>query len=113
VFGIRVTEGAAKGILSTLAASFIGRGISQALVGWIPGLGNIINAGTAAAITEAIGWTAVEHFKSLEILDRQKGLFEGKKEGYKEASTEYEHKFRQQAENFESQVRDFENGYAR
>ena len=28
---------------------------SQALIGWIPGIGNIINATTAAAITEAIG----------------------------------------------------------
>ncbi|MBS4879931.1 MAG: hypothetical protein KH138_06445 [Firmicutes bacterium] len=40
----------------------IGRGISQTLVGWIPGLGNAINAGTAAGLTEAIGWILADDF---------------------------------------------------
>lgn len=39
-----------------------GRGISQVLVGWIPGYGNAINATTAAAVTEAIGWAADAYF---------------------------------------------------
>jgi hypothetical protein len=40
---------------TSAAAATIGRAASQALIGWIPGIGNIINATTAAAITEAIG----------------------------------------------------------
>jgi uncharacterized protein (DUF697 family) len=36
--------------------------LSQALVGWIPGVGNAINAATAAALTEAIGWAADGYF---------------------------------------------------
>jgi uncharacterized protein (DUF697 family) len=31
-------------------------------VGWLPGFGNAINAATAAALTEAIGWAAEEYF---------------------------------------------------
>jgi uncharacterized protein (DUF697 family) len=31
-------------------------------VGWIPGFGNAINASTAFAITEAIGWAANDIF---------------------------------------------------
>ena len=41
--------------VTTLSATTAGRFVSQWLVGWIPGLGNVINASRAAAITEAIG----------------------------------------------------------
>jgi len=51
-------------LFASLAASCVGRATSQILVGWIPILGNIINAGTAATLTEAIGWLAVDHFQS-------------------------------------------------
>jgi uncharacterized protein (DUF697 family) len=100
VFGIKVTEGMAKGILSTLAASFIGRSVSQVLVGWMPVIGNIINTATAASLTEAVGWLAVKHFQTLSqknkkiddvILDIEK------------ASKEYEKKFKKQIETFLSQ----------
>lgn len=49
---------AALGVLSTASAGIAGRALSQFLVGWIPGFGNAINASTAFAITEAIGWAA-------------------------------------------------------
>lgn len=65
VFEQRVTETAAKAILTGAAASIAGRGVSQVLFGWIPGLGNVINTATAAGITEAIGWMAVDHFRRL------------------------------------------------
>lgn len=66
VFGIKLTESAAKGLCAALSASCIGRAASQLLLGWIPILGNIINAGTAAGITEAMGWLVVEHFQEPE-----------------------------------------------
>lgn len=62
VFGIELTESAAKAALASAAASTLGRTISQILLGWIPGIGNAINAGTAAAITEAIGWALAKDF---------------------------------------------------
>lgn len=64
VFGQKLTEAAAKALLGGFAASFAGRAVSQVLVGWIPGVGNAVNTATAAGITEAVGWMAVEHFKN-------------------------------------------------
>jgi len=61
-YGVSLTKAAAADLVMTFAASMAGRGVSQVLVGWIPGLGNAINASTAAAITEAIGWAADAYF---------------------------------------------------
>lgn len=65
VFDRRVTESAAKAIIASAAASIAGRSISQVVFGWIPGLGNAINTATAAGLTEAIGWIAVDHFRRM------------------------------------------------
>lgn len=57
-YGISMKKSVALGILTSASASIAGRTASQFLVGWIPGIGNAINATTAASITEAIGWSA-------------------------------------------------------
>ena len=62
VFGLSLSEGAAKAAIASAAAATIGRTTSQVLVGWIPGVGNAINACTAATITEAIGWIMAGEF---------------------------------------------------
>lgn len=62
VFDVSLTESAAKSLLATAGETVAGRGISQFLVGWIPGIGNAINASTAAGITEAIGWVIANNF---------------------------------------------------
>lgn len=100
VFDIRVTEGVAKGIITSLAASIAGRGLSQVLVGWIPGVGNMINTVTAAGITETIGWAAVAHFAQTNAADKARFGIYGMKAGYEAASDEYEEKLRKQAEEF-------------
>ena len=56
--GAPMLEMAAAELVGTLGATMAGRGMSQALVGWIPGWGNALNASTAAAVTEAVGWMA-------------------------------------------------------
>lgn len=61
--GCDVTKAKAKSILLTLPAGYGGRSLSQFLIGWIPGFGNAINASTAIAITEAIGWAANAYFE--------------------------------------------------
>ena len=71
VFDINLTESAAKGLFASLSTSCVGRAASQLLGGWIPIWGNILNASTAAGLTEAVGWLAVEHFKT----ERTKGGF--------------------------------------
>jgi uncharacterized protein (DUF697 family) len=60
---VKLTKAAAADLILTFAASMAGRGVSQWLVGWIPGAGNAINASTAAALTEAIGWAANAYFE--------------------------------------------------
>ena len=70
VFGIDLKETAAKTLLATTTATMVGRGISQFLVGWIPVIGNAINASTAAGVTETIGWTIAKNFASSKLLDK-------------------------------------------
>ena len=64
VFGLELTESAARAAVASVAAATVGRTVSQILIGWIPIAGNLVNAGTAATITEAIGWLLAEGFAS-------------------------------------------------
>ncbi len=66
IFEIQLSEATARASIFTAAAMVTGpiiaRTITQFLVGWIPGVGNGVNAATAAAITEAIGWILADEF---------------------------------------------------
>lgn len=62
VFGITLTDSAAGAMLASETAALVGRTASQALIGWIPGVGNAVNACTAASITEMLGWMFAEDF---------------------------------------------------
>ena len=62
VFGLNLDQSAAKAAVSSAVATTVGRTVSQVLIGWIPGVGNIVNAATAATITEAIGWIMANEF---------------------------------------------------
>src|SRR5690554_5612815 len=62
----KLTKAGAMAVLTSASASVVGRTVSQFLVGWIPGVGNAINAGTAFAITEAIGWSAFAYLAPAE-----------------------------------------------
>ena len=66
VFDIKITKSIAASALSATVATFLGRGVSQVLVGWIPGFGNALNAGTAFAITESLGWFIANRFAELD-----------------------------------------------
>lgn len=82
VFDQEVSKSAATAILGGMAGSFIGRGISQVLVGWVPLVGNAVNTVTAAGITEAIGWTVVNNFSKNQYMSilKEHPLSEEKKE---------------------------------
>ena len=60
--GVTVGKTAAAELLLTFSATVVGRTLSQVLVGWLPGLGNALNAVAAAGVTETIGWAANEYF---------------------------------------------------
>ena len=62
-YNIKLSQAAAVEALLIFSAGHSGRAISQFIVGWIPGWGNAINASTAFALTEAVGWAANAHFK--------------------------------------------------
>ena len=62
-FGVRLSKASAKSAMATGMTTLIGRATSQVLVGWIPVAGNIINASTAATITEALGWILAKEFE--------------------------------------------------
>lgn len=69
VFGIQLTQSAAAAALASVAAATVGRAVSQVLVGWIPFVGNAINASTAAALTESVGWLLAKEFASQSWAD--------------------------------------------
>lgn len=58
IFGQKITESAAKGILGAAASTFVGRELFK----FIPVVGWITSAGIAASVTEAIGWTVAVDF---------------------------------------------------
>ena len=62
VFGKSITKSLATSLLASAGASVGGRMLSQVLVGWIPFLGNAVNATTAAGVTESIGWWIADYF---------------------------------------------------
>lgn len=62
VFGIKLSKSSAKSAMGTGMTTLVGRAASQLLVGWLPVAGNIINAATAASITEALGWIMAGEF---------------------------------------------------
>lgn len=70
VYDVDLAEGTAKGLLGGFSASVVGRNVAGVLVGWMPIIGNALKASTAAALTEAIGWAAVNHFENLEEEER-------------------------------------------
>lgn len=65
--GRTLSEGAIKGLMVSFAATYVGRGTSKFLIGWIPFFGNVINATTAASITEAFGWAALKTMQQENI----------------------------------------------
>ena len=72
VFNMRISESGAKSIIAGASASLAGRGLSQLLIGWVPGYGNALNATTAFAATETIGWMAVDHFYKIKLEEETK-----------------------------------------
>lgn len=61
-YEVRLPRVATAELALTMAATMVGRGLSQLLIGWIPILGNVANAVTAAGVTEAVGWLSVRWF---------------------------------------------------
>ncbi len=70
VFEQNITKTIARSLLGGFVANFVGRGVAQAAIGWVPAIGNVTNAVTAATITESIGWLSVDYFYKAKYLDK-------------------------------------------
>ena len=73
VFGITMSQSSAKAALASAIAATVGRTVSQVFIGWIPGVGNVINATTAATVTEAIGWALALEFERQSLSYQKRG----------------------------------------
>jgi uncharacterized protein (DUF697 family) len=62
VFDVALDKAGAMALMSGYLGTTVGRAASQFLIGWIPGIGNAINASTAAGIIEKLGWDVVIDF---------------------------------------------------
>ena len=62
VFEVSVAEAMAKQMIAQFLGCTVGKTVANILTGWLPGIGNAINATTVAGITEAIGWAAANEF---------------------------------------------------
>ena len=71
--GVEITRSGAEALLASEMSGFVGKTVAKVLCGWIPGVGNIINAATGASITEAIGWLVVEDFGLQRSRDERRG----------------------------------------
>lgn len=68
VYGIELSQSSAKAAIASASAASVGRTASQVIAGWIPGAGNAINAATAAALTETIGWILAKEFEKQQLI---------------------------------------------
>lgn len=62
--GHALDKAAAAALLGTFTATIVGRTVTQAAIGWFPGVGNALNAATASAVTSAIGSAAHTYFET-------------------------------------------------
>ena len=58
LFGRKLERTVVTTIFGQILAATSGTILAKALLGWIPVLGNFVNAGVAFGVTEAIGWAA-------------------------------------------------------
>lgn len=113
VLNIDLSQSVATSLLGTFTTGFVGRFASQALLGWIPIAGNIINASTAASITEAVGWAAVKYFENLNEEETRK-YKKAKEKGVEEEKARMEttiKEIKKKAEKIAGEYKNLENFY--
>ena len=60
-----ITESMATAIVSSLTGAVLGRSVSAVMFGWLPVVGNIVNAATSTGLTKTIGYLAMKKFKDI------------------------------------------------
>ncbi|MDR1217163.1 MAG: GTP-binding protein [Oscillospiraceae bacterium] len=67
VFDFEIGKSAVKSIIGVGLASQAGRAIVSSVLKIIPGVGSVVGAATAVAITEALGWLVADDFYRMSI----------------------------------------------
>ena len=67
LFDRSLSESQANTVATTAFACHFGRSVSQVLLGWLPGFGNVLNGATAFSVTEMLGWYVAEDFDKNRI----------------------------------------------
>lgn len=62
VFYVSLDKTTAASLLTGMVTAKVGRKVAGFFAGLVPGLGSVVNGGTAASITEGVGWAAVAYF---------------------------------------------------
>ena len=62
VFRVPFRHSYRTSVIVGTAATMLGRGISEILLGWIPVFGNLLDALTAIGVIEMLGWMIVRDF---------------------------------------------------
>ena len=62
VFDVSLDRTTAASLLTGMLAAKVGRKVAGFFAGLVPGLGSVVNGGTAASITEGVGWATVAYF---------------------------------------------------
>ena len=79
----------------------------QILLGWIPLAGNILNATTAVAITEALGWFSVRYYKGLQKGKEREINLEKIIEELEKLCHEMGRKFKDKAKVLQSEIEEY------
>lgn len=66
-FDVKITASVAKSAAYAAFGQIVGKGAARLLSTAVPGAGNVIRAGIAFSITEALGWAVVERLEAGEF----------------------------------------------
>lgn len=100
---------AAPVVLPAAGLAIVGSSLGATGVGLTAGLGMMAASSGAVATTAAVAGTAGVAIGAAQEKKIDNARHEGKEEGIKEASQEYEEKFRKQAEIVEKLIKEFES----
>lgn len=67
IYDVPLSRSLARSAAYATLGQILGRGSTRILASWLPGIGNVIRAGVAFGITEAIGWAVVEQLEAGEL----------------------------------------------
>lgn len=72
VCGVSISDSLAKSMIADFLGVSVGKTVANILTGWLPGIGNGVNAATAATLTETIGWAALKSFENgIDVVDSE------------------------------------------